>query len=229
MAKRVGIVVACVVCALAIVVPNAASAQVIFNPQVGVNLSRLSSDPGGPDDFSRASRTGWLAGFMLRLGDETYLQPGLFWIREGSKLTGHPQPLEQGFIEASTDWQGLYIPVSIGFNLTGREHEAGYGIEQEPGTETRYGSEGEGEPAPLVLRANVGGSATLLTSVSNNDFSLQKGDFEKTFWAVRLGVGVDISILTFDAAYDIGVSRVLKNFSTAKNNMLTFSAGLKFE
>jgi hypothetical protein len=228
MVKRSAIVVTCAALVVAFA-PNLASAQTVFNPQGGINLSRLSSDPGGPDDFSSGSRVGYQFGFTLRLGDFVYLQPGAFWMRTGAKLTSHP--LEGQIASGPYDLEGFYFPLSIGTDLIGRRDRGydEYRSHARRGYGDSEGEEGGEEPPPVILRLNAGGSAMLLNKVRRNDFELEKGDFENTLWSVRFGVGMDISALTLDAAYDIGVSKEFRRFTDAKNNMLTFTAGIKFE
>jgi len=137
-----------VLLAAAVALPAATPAQMAINPQVGLTLSRLSDDPG---DFEQSARVGYQFGGFLRLGERTWRQPGLFWIRSGTELEIVDE-LTDDKIKDATDLQGFYIPVAIGTNLI------------------------DGES--FRLRANVGGSATIVTTVSDNDFGIEKDDFE---------------------------------------------------
>lgn len=51
-------------------------AQTVINPKVGINASRLSTDPTGGEISARKS---WQLGLDARIGDRVYFQPGLFW------------------------------------------------------------------------------------------------------------------------------------------------------
>jgi hypothetical protein len=202
MTNRLRVAVACTAIALVAAATAHAQSDFVINPQIGMTLSRLSTDPG---DFHRSSRVGYQFGGFLRLGERTYLQPGVFWIRSGTKLEGRDAVTTE-LVKSSTDVQGFYIPVALGADIAGGE--------------------------ALKLRANLGGSATIVTTVNSNDFGLTKDDFKSVIWSARVGVGVDVTNLTFDAAYDLGLSNVFKSqpdfSSDAKNNIFTLTAGLKF-
>ena len=187
-----------VLLAAAVALPAAATAQMAINPQAGLTLSRLSDDPG---DFEQSARIGYQFGGFLRLGERTWLQPGLFWIRSGTELEIVDE-LTDDKIKDATDLQGFYVPVAIGTNLI------------------------DGES--FRLRANVGGSAAIVTTVSDNDFGIEKDDFEDLIWSVRAGVGLDLSRLTVDLAYDYGLTKVFKedDEDEVKNQILSLTVGL---
>ncbi len=182
---------------LALALPATAGAQIAINPQAGVNLSRLSDDPG---DFEQSARVGYQFGGFLRMGQKTYLQPGIFWLRSGTELEV-VDDLTDETVKDATDMQGLYIPVALGTDLV------------------------EGDS--FRLRANLGASATLVTSVSDNDFGIEKDDFEDLIWGARAGLGLDLTRITIDVAYDYGLTKVFKDDpDEVKNQVVSLTVGL---
>src|SRR5690606_1227830 len=70
----------CLVSAL-VVGMMSAHAQLQFNPQIGMNFTRLSENPQviiNDVEVETEGKAGVLFGADLRLGDRIYLQPGLF-------------------------------------------------------------------------------------------------------------------------------------------------------
>lgn len=57
--------------------PFALSAQLAINPQVGIDLTKLSGDD---DLLNYTAEVGFLVGGDLRLGSRFYVQPGAFYI-----------------------------------------------------------------------------------------------------------------------------------------------------
>jgi len=186
--------------AAAVALPAAASAQMAINPQVGLTLSRLSDDPG---DFEQSARIGYQFGGFLRLGERTWLQPGLFWLRSGTELETVDEITDEK-VKDATDLQGFYIPVAIGTSLIDGDN--------------------------VRLRASIGASATIVTTVNDNEFGIEKDDFEDLIWGARAGLGLDLSRLTIDLAYDYGVTKVFKedDEDEVKNQVLSLTVGLLF-
>jgi hypothetical protein len=95
-----------------------AQAVIVLTPQIGVNASRLTSDPEGAEN---SMRPGWQAGGYLRLGqDNLYLQPGIFWYRISTQLETKESLQESQVFGNTID--SIQIPLMVGFHVinTGR-------------------------------------------------------------------------------------------------------------
>lgn len=174
-------------------------AQFTFNPQIGVNASRLTTDPVGTE---REARVGYQLGFNLRLGEGNfYFQPGVKWLRVGTALKSKSQ-LGSGFdFKDNVDVSSVQVPVLAGLRLINTKL--------------------------LGLRANAGPALTLVTSVNDNAFGLKKEDYQSMIWGGIFGIGVDLLIITVDLNYELGLSKVFENATEAKNNVWRFEAGVK--
>jgi hypothetical protein len=175
----------------------ASAGPVVFNPQIGVSGSQLSSDP---PEAEQSARVGWQIGGFLRAGQRFYIQPGLFYQQTTINLQTDDSNPED--IEDDLGISGIHIPALVGFNITS-------------------------SPA-FTLRANGGPSATIITSVKDNEFDLEKDQFEDLTWGAIVGVGADISMFTLDASYEFGMTDSVKDSDDSKQNVGRFSAGLKF-
>ena len=86
--------------------------SIVLNPQVGINMTQLSTDPEGAE---KQYRLGYHFGGYLRIGDMIYLQPGVFLNRMGFEL----QTTDE--IENEHDFQNdissIQVPVLLGLNV----------------------------------------------------------------------------------------------------------------
>lgn len=174
-------------------------AQFTFNPQIGVNASRLTTDPAGTE---REARVGYQLGFNLRLGEgKFYFQPGVKWHRVGTALKSKSQLDDNFNFEDNVDVNSVQIPALVGLRIINTKL--------------------------LGLRANAGVALSLVTSVNDNAFGLKKEDYQEKIWGGIFGIGVDLLIITVDLNYELGLSKVFENASEAKNNVWRFEAGFK--
>ena len=84
------------------------------------------------------------------------------------------------------------------------------------------------DPGAAGLRLYAGPTVTIVTSVADNDFGIVKDDYESTIWGGVLGAGVDVSTLTIDVNYEVGLSKVFKADDDAKQSVLRGLVGFKF-
>lgn len=106
---------------LAVIAATSAKADanvstVVINPQIGISLSQLSSDPQSAEN---KYRLGYHFGGYFRFGDKLYLQPGVFWDRMGLKLQTTAEI--SGDRDFENDISSIQIPVLIGLNLINSE------------------------------------------------------------------------------------------------------------
>lgn len=146
------------------------------------------------------ARVGYALGGTLRFGDRIYVAPGLYYQQTGFEATA----TDDLTLETVTDAVGVnavHVPVYVGIAMTG----GGFRF---------YG----------------GPAVTVITSVSDNAFGLEKDDFESSIFGGVLGAGMDLTKITFDLNYEIGMSDVFKDAGDtgAKQNVLRGLVGIKF-
>lgn len=183
-------------------IASAAHAERTFQiiPQAGLTLSTLASEP---ESLSSKAKVGYMVGGSLRFGSRPFVQPGIYYQRTTIKaevLDG----LTSQTLEDDLGVSSLWIPVQVGINIINADL--------------------------LDLHINGGPTATIVTSVADNEFGLVKDDYESLVWGAVVGAGVDFAILSVDASYEFGLSKVLKedNDSKTKQNVFRFAAGLRF-
>lgn len=185
-------------------------AQTVINPKIGVNVSRLSTDPTGGEI---SARIGWQVGLDARFGDRLYFQPGLFYFKQSSRLRTPEQlddtPITE--IEDNLNRQGLQLLTQIGY----------------------YIIDGDG----FKLRINGGPAISAITSTNTNAFNLTEDDYRGTNLTGNVGLGFDIFFITLDYNYEFGFSNVFDNETFSSTNFSddpkisrsTFNLGVKFE
>jgi hypothetical protein len=176
------------------------SADTVLNPQAGVTGANSSSDAANITD---SARLGYLFGGNLRLGGIGYIAPGAYYQRTSLKHTVRDD-VTLTSITDDVSVHSVYLPLKFGLGLTS------------PSAGARS----------FGLRAYAGPAATIVTDVKPNTFGLTKDDFNKTTWGAELGVGLDLSTVTFDASYEKGLSKEFKSSDT-KRNVLRGVFGVK--
>lgn len=182
---------------------HSALAQVSFNPQIGLSASMLSTDPAGSE---ASARFGYQVGATLRIGNQLYLQPGLFWQRSGTELKTSDE-IDIATLKDEVDLDAIFVPVSLGYNII--------------------------DSQALVLRINGGVAGTLILNVQDNLLGLELDNFNGLLAGAPVGVGVDLfGLLTVDASYEFGLTNVFDEIFgltvDATNNVFRFNVGLVF-
>jgi len=176
-------------------------AQVTFNPKIGVNASGLDARI---DDFRSEARTGWNAGFDLRIGERmVFFQPGVHIYNMNAQLSQEPGLDDVNFLQDQTTIQLVKFPVNMGIRLTGTN-----GL--------------------LNIYALAGVTPTLLAGVrESSSFSLTEDDINDFTYGANIGAGVDLFFLSLDVRYEVGLNDFYSN-SPGRNNILTANVGIRF-
>lgn len=175
--------------------------KTVINPKVGVNLSAVD---GKLDDLQAAAKVGWNAGVDFRIGGKKlFLSPGLHFNNYTARLVNDIDTDTQVNFKDETTIQALKAPVNIGFDITGKQ-----------------------QLLNLYLKGGV--TPTMILAVNEKaGIPFSKDDLKTFSWGANVGLGMDITILTVDLNYEIGMSDYFANTS-GRNNVLTLSAGIRF-
>ena len=175
--------------------------KTVINPKVGVNLSAVDGNLG---NLQAAAKIGWNAGVDFRVGGKKiFLSPGLHFNNYTARLVNDIDTDTQVNFKDETTIQALKAPVNIGFDITGKK-----------------------QLLNLYLKGGV--TPTMILAVNEKaGIPFSKDDLKTFSWGANVGLGMDITILTVDLNYEIGMSDYFAN-TTGRNNVLTLSAGIRF-
>ena len=207
--KRFASILAVAVLATAAFAAPAAAKSMVINPQAGVTWSDYSFD----DDISlsdESGRVGYALGGNVRFGTRLYFSPGLYYQQTGFEATAVDSITAEDFT-ADVGVNSVYLPLLFGYFLSPSS------------TATN--------PASTGLRLYAGPAITFVTSVGDNDFGIEKDDYSSTIVGGVLGAGFDLSVVTFDLSYEIGLSDAFDDDNddvTTKQNVLRGLIGMKF-
>jgi len=79
------------------------------------------------------------------------------------------------------------------------------------------------------LRLQAGTCVDFITGVDDNDH-FSKGDLKTTYWSFKFAAGIDVSLLTFDLGYDLGMSNYFEDnmLSDSKMSGWFLNGGVRF-
>ena len=89
------------------------NAQTIIKPAIGLNLTHFSTDV---PDYGINGRLGWQIGGTVAIGDEFYVEPGIFWMKNNWEFKSDVGTSDLNF---KNDISSLRIPVFVGWNVVG--------------------------------------------------------------------------------------------------------------
>lgn len=171
-------------------------------PKIGYNSNRLSTDF---DSITSDARGSLQFGAFMRIGKKIYIQPEANYVIKGGKISIGDLGIQEIKLKSIT------VPVLVGIRAIN------LGI-----ANVRLMA---GPCMSFVSETVIKSPSGLLTS-----FPIQsKEDLKETNWSVQMGGGIDVSMITIDVRYEIGVDNLYtgeKDFSL-KNNLFNVSLGIK--
>ncbi|NEM97239.1 porin family protein [Pontibacter burrus] len=171
-----------------------------WGAKIGVNLARISDDPGLQD---MDTGLGTEFGIYGRIGDRFYIQPGLDFITYKSHIirTVQPRPGERDAFVTHY----LRVPVLVGYR-------------------TNY----EGSVLSH-LRFFAGPAFAYNVGVKDNNLNVRRRDVRNAQFSLNGGVGFDIRFLNFDVTYHHGLRTMFNdNNAEGKTRAFSLTAGIAF-
>ena len=177
-----------------------ASAQVLPSFQLGIKAGANFSKFDSENTFSSENRAGFYGGLWARLGAAgIYFQPELYVSGKKTSLVSNTGEVNK------VTFTSLDVPLLVG---------------------TKFGAAGIG------LRLNTGPMFSLILD-ENQSFSQAAGsvfraDFKNQAVAWQFGAGLDLKKLSFDARYELGLSKINKaGYPGTKLNLFTVGLGYR--
>ncbi|PWS26473.1 PorT family protein [Pedobacter yonginense] len=178
-----------------------ASAQVLPSFQLGLKAGANFSKFDSDNTFSSENRTGFYGGLWARVGAAgVFFQPELYVSGKKANLVSDAT----GEVN-QVRFTSLDVPLLIG---------------------TKFGAAGIG------LRLNTGPMFSLILD-ENQSFSQAAGnvfraEFKDQALAWQFGAGLDIKKISFDARYELGLSKINKSgYPGTKLNLFTIGVGYR--
>lgn len=170
-------------------------AQPILKPSVGMNISSVSKS----SDFAHAvGQPSWQGGISIAYGDGLYGEIGAFFVNKSTDLQ---DTLSNEYI---TDFEGIRIPVTIGYQIVGNENSRG------------------------GVRLFGGGSLFWITALETN-LDYDKDDFKPRAGGVFAGLGVDFLFLFAETKYEWSLTELseVPDFNLGTHRSFFLTAGLR--
>ena len=178
-----------------------AVAQVKVSPKVGLNVSGVDAKL---TDFDAEARAGWNAGMDLRVGKGLlFLAPGVHYYNYTARLMENLDENSRIDFTEETTIQSINVPLNIGLRVTGDNGLLGLHV--------------RGGVVPTYVMS--------VKAVDNFNFSVDQ--LQRITWGANVGAGLDLLFFTADVTYERGLTDFFAD-AEGKNNVLTFSLGLKF-
>ena len=190
-------------------------AQLPFSigPKVGVNFSKVSQGiEAGVDKYTEKSITGFQGGIFLRINiRKLYLQPELYYCYKGGVLKNNKDPQYLGkssFNEIKIS--SLDLPVLIGFKF----------IDTEVVNLRIFAGPVFSFSIDKKINVNVDG-------IKMDEPILNSDDLKGGNWGLCFGAGADLTKLTLDIRYEVGVNDISSSLVLKHMNVFTITLGLK--
>jgi len=157
-----------------------ALSQMVIKPAIGMNFTKLTGDPL---TYTSSGRMGWQLGGTVTFGDEFYLEPGIFWMKNNWDL----QNLAVNDTKFKNDISSLRVPIFLGWNVVNRgDDDRNFHI--------------FGGPAAMIV-----------TKVNTETTGLTTDSFNKFIWGINVGAGLSISKIFIDGGYEWGLTDLYKD------------------
>ena len=153
--------------------------QMVIKPAIGLNFTSLSNDPLS---YETTGRVGWQIGGTITFGDQFYLEPGIFWVKNNWNL----QNIDPQIPKFKNDISSIKIPVFAGINVVGDADGKNFHIMGGP-------------------------TLSIVTDVNTGSTAKTKDDFSKFIFGMNLGAGLSLGKMFIDAGYEWGLNNIYKN------------------
>jgi len=98
---------------IGITMPAQIEKKVAIMPQVGLNFSKFSDEP---QNIDYGFRTGFHAGLFVRTNQTIFIQPGIFYSRNGNQLY-HYDDISVDNILSNVDYSMIKLPMFFGLKI----------------------------------------------------------------------------------------------------------------
>jgi hypothetical protein len=154
--------------------------QTVIKPAIGMNFTHLSGDPL---TYQPTGRFGWQLGGTLTLGQDFYLEPGIFWVKNNWQL----EEANAQIPKFKNDISSLRIPCYVGWNVINRaDDDRNFHI--------------FGGPAAMIV-----------TKTNSESTGVAPEDFSKFIFGLNLGAGLSINKIFIDCGYEWGMTDLYKD------------------
>ncbi len=172
--------------------------QMVLKPGIGINFTSMSNDPAS---YETTGRLGWQIGGTVTFGDQFYLEPGIFWVKNNWEV----QNAQFSGNKFKNDISSLRIPVFVGWNIMG------------DATDDRNFHVFGGPATQIVTKVNPGTGFVV-------------DDFNKFIWGMNIGAGLSIGKIFIDAGYEWGFKDIYKTEpKDIRSSGFWLNAGLRLE
>jgi len=193
----------------ALLIGFTANAQLEIKPTVGINLSKVNSNPAGT---TTKAKIGYQFGGSLMFGNRLYLSPGIYYYQQVTQYVINNPNGNTTAITTDEKFAGVKIPVLLGFKFI------------DPATDPLFN-----------VRVFAGPSALFNTTHTFSEgFGNDEIKWKKNTWGAQIGAGIDVAFLFVEAGYEFGLSTpyegdsVSDNFKDVKHNTFVLNAGIRF-
>jgi hypothetical protein len=153
------------------------------------------------DKFKMDGKTGYMIGGTVAIGSKFVFEPGIFWQKDNYEVD---DAWDTGKDVIKGDYSAIKIPVYLGYYIIGDAKST------------------------LGVRLFGGPSAKFVISENDNGIPDEFSDINNAIWGVKVGAGVEVSIVFAELGYNWGLNEVFKGINNSQTNHFELTFGLKF-